>query len=140
MKHEHHHDQTDRAEPSKSSPCCDHMKNEMHKREMPTLDSEGVIYTCPMHLEIRQSSPGNCPICGMALEPVMVNASNAPNHEYLDMRRRFWLALILTLPVFVMEMSEHWQAHGGSTSTSIWIQMILSTPVVLWSGWPFFQR
>lgn len=140
MKHEHHHDHTDRDDAPKSASCCHHTTNEMHKREIPTSESEGVIYTCPMHLEIRQSKPGNCPICGMALEPTRVAVNNAPNHEYLDMRRRFWLALILTLPVFVIDMSAHWQTHRGSTSISTWIQMILTTPVVLWGGWPFFQR
>jgi heavy metal translocating P-type ATPase len=140
MKHEHHHDKSDPTDPSKSSACCHHQKDDMHKTTRPASESEGVIYTCPMHLEIRQSSPGNCPICGMALEPVMIEASSTPNHEYLDMRRRFWLALALTIPVFIMEMSGHWQGHGGSTRISIWIQMILTTPIVLWGGWPFFQR
>jgi len=92
-----------------------------------------------MHLEIRQSGPGNCPICGMALEPLIIE-DNTPNHEYLDMRRRFWLALVLTLPVFFMEMSGHWQGHSEFAVMSNWIQMILATPVVLWCGWPFFQR
>lgn len=140
MKHEHNHDQTKLAKPSKTSSCCHHQKSDMHKRDTSASESEGVIYTCPMHLEIHQASPGNCPICGMALEPVMVVANDAPNHEYLDMQRRFWLALVLTLPIFIMEMSGHWRGHGGSTSSSIWIQMILATPVVLWGGWPFFQR
>jgi Cu+-exporting ATPase len=138
MKHEHHHDQAVRVESSQSSPCSHHQKNNANKKDTGT--SENVIYTCPMHLEIRQSSPGNCPKCGMALEPIMVEASNAPNHEYVDMRRRFWFSLVLTLPVFIMEMSNHWISHDGSASISIWLQMFLTTPVVLWGGWPFFQR
>ena len=140
MKHEHHHDHTEPAEHSKSSACCHHQSVDMHKTKISASELENIIYTCPMHLEIRQPSPGNCPICGMALEPVIVAASSAPNQEYLDMRRRFWMALVLTFPVFIMEMSGHWQGHAGSTSISIWIQMLLATPVVLWGGWPFFQR
>lgn len=138
MTHEHHHDQTVRDASSQPSPCGHHQQN--HSKKNDTHTSEKGIYTCPMHLEIRQSSPGNCPICGMALEPVIAAPGNVTNHEYLDMRRRFWWALILTLPVFVMEMSNHWQSHDGPTSISIWMQMILTTPVVLWAGWPFFQR
>lgn len=140
MKHEHHHDHTDPTEHLKQTTCCHHQSHDMHKTEISAAESKNMIYTCPMHLEIRQSSPGNCPICGMALEPVMVPVHSTPNHEYLDMRHRFWLALILTFPVFIMEMSGHWQGHGGSTSSSNWIQLILTTPVVLWGGWPFFQR
>lgn len=138
MKHEHHHDQTVRDASSQTSPCGHHQTTHSNKND--THTSENGIYTCPMHLEIRQSSPGSCPICGMALEPVIAAPGNVTNHEYLDMRRRFWWALILTLPVFVMEMSNHWQSHDGPTSISIWMQMILTTPVVLWAGWPFFQR
>ena len=138
MKHEHHHGQTVRDASSQTSPCGHHQTTHSNKND--THTSENGIYTCPMHLEIRQSSPGSCPICGMALEPVIAAPGNVTNHEYLDMRRRFWWALILTLPVFVMEMSNHWQSHDGPTSISIWMQMILTTPVVLWAGWPFFQR
>lgn len=140
MKHEHHHDQTESVGHSQSTSRCHHHSNDMHKTEMLAPESGNGIYTCPMHLEIRQSSPGNCPICGMALEPVLVAATTEPSPEYRDMLRRFWLALILTLPVFFMEMRGHWQGHGVSTQVSIWIQMILATPVVLWCGWPFFQR
>jgi len=126
MKHDDHHKQT---------ACCHHQSKNVHKASV----SDNTIYTCPMHLEIRQSGPGNCPICGMALEPLIIE-DNTPNHEYLDMRRRFWLALVLTLPVFFMEMSGHWQGHSEFAVMSNWIQMILATPVVLWCGWPFFQR
>ena len=70
----------------------------------------GAEYTCPMHPEIRQIGPGSCPICGMALEPVMAGADTGPNHELIDMTRRFWVGLVLTLPVFVIEMGgpSHW--------------------------------
>lgn len=137
MKHEHHHDQTRKSEPAKSSVCCHHESTSIHQT---APDSEEVIYTCPMHPEIRQSAPGDCPICGMALEPIMVPTSNKPNYEYHDMRRRFWLALLLTLPVVIMEMGGHWVGQGISSKIAIWIQLILATPVVLWCGWPFFQR
>jgi len=104
----------------------------------------GAIYTCPMHPQIRQSGPGNCPICGMALEPVEITAEAGPNHELTDMTRRFWIGLALALPVFILEMGSHVPALGLDRlvpmQVSIWIQLILSTPVVLWAGWPFFQR
>jgi len=104
----------------------------------------GAVYTCPMHPQIRQVGPGSCPICGMALEPVEVTAEAAPNHELADMIRRFWIGLALTLPVFVLEMGSHVPGLGldglVAPATSIWIQFALATPVVLWAGWPFFQR
>jgi Cu+-exporting ATPase len=103
---------------------------------------EGAIYTCPMHPEIRQVGPGSCPICGMALEPVMISAEEEPNEELIDMTRRFWIGLALAVPVVVLEMGGHFfglNALIGRT-TSNWAQLILATPVVLWAGWPFFVR
>ena len=103
---------------------------------------EGTIYTCPMHPEVRQVGPGSCPICGMALEPVLVSAEAGPNVELIDMNRRFWIGLVLSLPVVALEMGGHLTglSHYISQSTSNWIQMLLATPVVLWAGWPFFVR
>nr|WP_245416310.1 heavy metal translocating P-type ATPase [Microvirga sp. 17 mud 1-3] len=103
---------------------------------------EGTIYTCPMHPEIRQVGPGSCPICGMALEPVLATAETGPSHELVDMTRRFWIGLVLTLPVFALEMGGHLVGidHLVPRTTSNWIQMLLATPVVLWAGWPFFER
>ncbi len=102
---------------------------------------EGTIFTCPMHPEIRQEGPGACPICGMALEPLVATASPTPNHELIDMQRRFIVGLVLALPVFVVEMGGHLTGLtmelGGWSN---WFQLALSTPVVLWAGWPFFQR
>ena len=102
----------------------------------------GTTYTCPMHPEIRQIGPGSCPICGMALEPLEFSTDMVPNVELIDMQRRFWIALALTLPVFVLEMGRHlfgWDhAIGGTTSN--WVQLLLATPVVLWAGAPFFER
>ncbi|MDT2021782.1 heavy metal translocating P-type ATPase [Methylocella sp. CPCC 101449] len=104
--------------------------------------SETDIYTCPMHPEVRQVGPGSCPICGMALEPLMVSSEPVENHELKDMTRRFWIGLVLTLPVFALEMGGHlfgW-THDIGMQRSNWIQLALATPVVLWAGWPFFVR
>jgi len=103
---------------------------------------EGTIYTCPMHPEIRQVGPGSCPICGMALEPELVTAEQPPNHELIDFTRRFWVGLALALPVFILEMGSHLFGlhHLIAPSVSNWVQLVLATPVVLWAGWPFFER
>ncbi len=103
---------------------------------------EGTIYTCPMHPEIRQIGPGSCPICGMALEPDLVTADTGPNPELADMTRRFWIGLVLALPVFALEMGSH-LVGGHGLVPQPWsnvIQFALATPVVLWAGWPFFVR
>ena len=103
----------------------------------------GTIWTCPMHPAVRQDHPGPCPICGMALEPELVSADAGPSAEYTDMWRRFRVALVLSLPVLMLEMGGHLVpalhrlvAPGISTM----LQFVLSTPVVLWAGWPFFER
>ena len=96
-----------------------------------------------MHPEARQDRPGSCPICGMALERAMADADTGPNAELADMTRRFWIALTLTLPVFVLEMGSHLFPalhHLVPMRLSAWIQFALATPVVLWAGWPFFAR
>jgi Cu+-exporting ATPase len=101
----------------------------------------GTIYTCPMHPEIRQEGPGSCPICGMALEPDVVTADNGPNPELADMTRRLWIGLVLTIPVFLLDMGQHLlglKAIGQAWSN--WIQFVFATPVVLWAGWPFIVR
>ncbi|MFZ5669074.1 MAG: heavy metal translocating P-type ATPase [Pseudomonadota bacterium] len=102
----------------------------------------GTIYTCPMHPEIRQVGPGSCPICGMALEPETITADSGPNPELADMTRRFWVAVALSLPVFALEMGGHLfnLHHYVPGQWSNWIQFALATPVVLWAGWPFFER
>jgi len=98
-------------------------------------------YTCPMHPEIRQPGPGSCPICGMALEPVMVTADTGPSQELRDMTRRFWIGTALTVPVVALEMATHlFDLHLISPTASTWLQLLLATPVVLWGGWPFFVR
>jgi P-type Cu+ transporter len=101
------------------------------------------LYTCPMHPEIERDQPGDCPICGMALELKTISADSAQdNSELRDMTRRFWIGAALTLPVFLLAMS-HLLPHPSSRLSddlSRWIQFVLSTPVVLWAGWPFFKR
>ncbi len=102
----------------------------------------GTMYTCPMHPEIRQQGPGDCPICGMALEPEQVSLDDGPSEELKDMTRRFWIGLVLALPVLVLEMGGHLTGldHIIAPQMSNWIQLVLATPVVLWCGWPFFVR
>ena len=101
------------------------------------------IWTCPMHPEIRQDHPGACPLCGMALEPEVATAHAGHSAELVDMKRRFRISLLLAIPVFVLEMGGHLFPalhHLVSDHVSIWIQLLLATPVVLWGGWPFFER
>ena len=102
----------------------------------------GAIYTCPMHPEVRQEGPGACPICGMALEPELVTAGAPPNHELIDFTRRFWVGLILALPLLVIEMGGHLFGIEFPIRHEVmpWLQLALASPVVLWAGWPFFQR
>src|SRR5262249_58606711 len=108
--------------------------------KMESAVPEGTIYTCPMHPQIRQVGPGFCPICGMALEPLLATAETGQNPELLDRTRRFWISTVLTLPVVALEMGFHLTglAHYMSQTTSNWLQMILATPVVLWGGWALF--
>jgi Cu+-exporting ATPase len=98
------------------------------------------IYTCPMHPQIRQTGPGSCPICGMALEPLTMAHEAGPNPELLDMTRRFWLGLLLSIPVVLLEMGGHLLSTRVGQQASNWLQLVLATPVVLWAGSPFFRR
>ncbi|HET9540092.1 MAG TPA: heavy metal translocating P-type ATPase, partial [Candidatus Limnocylindria bacterium] len=103
---------------------------------------KGTIYTCPMHPEIRQEGPGSCPICGMALEPLEATLDQGPNEELLDMKRRLWAAVALSVPIVILDMGGHFLGidhllpHGWLN----WILLVLATPTVLWAGWPFFVR
>lgn len=131
MQHTHNHNAAE-------GHCCHHEKPDNIVKQSAAPDA---IYVCPMHPQIRQVGPGSCPICGMALEPEKVTSEELPNAELADMSRRFWIGLILTLPVFVLEMGGHlFGLHIFSPATSNWAQLVLATPVVLWAGWPFFQR
>ena len=111
---------------------------------LPDQVGGGPMYTCPMHPQIRQAAPGNCPVCGMTLEPVKATAEPGEKRELMAMTRRFWVGLVLALPVFILEMGGHIPGlglhHLVAPRISIWIQFALSTPVVLWAGWPFFER
>ena len=101
----------------------------------------GSKWVCPMHPQIVRDGPGACPICGMALEPMTPAADSGPNPELADMTRRFWFGLALAAPVFALEMSGHLlNRHLVGPQLSNWIQFVLATPVVLWAGWPFFER
>jgi Cu+-exporting ATPase len=102
----------------------------------------GTIFTCPMHPEIRQEGPGSCPICGMALEPEEITLDQGPNHELVDMTRRLWAAVALSVPVVVLDMGGHFFGldHAIPHGWMNWILLALATPVVLWAGWPFFVR
>ncbi len=104
----------------------------------------GIVYTCPMHPQIRRDAPGNCPICGMTLEPVNATGDGGNSPELRDMTRRFWVGTVLAAPMLVLEMGGHLPRlnlhHYVSPSLSMWIQFGLGTPVVLWAGWPFFER
>jgi Cu+-exporting ATPase len=104
--------------------------------------AEDTVYTCPMHPQIRQVGPGSCPICGMALEPELAGSDIGPNPELIDMSRRFWIGIALTVPIFVLEMGSHIPgAHSWVDPTlSNYVQFAFATPVVLWAGWPFFVR
>jgi len=120
--HHHHHDH---AAPTPAGPV-----------------KPGAIYTCPMHPQIRQEGPGSCPICGMALEPEVMTADSGPNPELADMTRRFWVGLAFALPLLVIEMGGHvFGLHIPLAPQPMsWLQLALASPVVLWAGWPFFQR
>ncbi len=106
--------------------------------------AEGIVYTCPMHPEIRRSQPGNCPICGMTLEPIGVTETVGTSPELRDMTRRFVIGAVLAAPMLFLEMGGHIRAlnlhHYVSPAASMWIQFALGTPVVLWCGWPFLER
>jgi Cu+-exporting ATPase len=105
-------------------------------------DQSQVEYTCPMHPQVRQTGPGNCPICGMTLEPVLATAETGESPELGNMTKRFWIGTALTVPVFALEMGGHLFNihHLIAQQTSNWVQLLLGTPVVLWAGWPFFVR
>lgn len=99
----------------------------------------GTIYTCPMHPQIRQNQPGNCPICGMSLEPLLPELEEEENPELVDFQRRFWWTLPLTTVVTVLAMFGH-KLNLLESQTQTWVELFLSLPIVLWAGWPFFYR
>ncbi len=146
-KHDHKHahvkkeqdDSCHHEQKQEDHSCCHHDQSQKDIPVDPTA-----TYTCPMHPEIEQIGPGSCPICGMALEPVAISLDQGPNPELADMSKRFWIGLVLALPVFILEMGAHFAPSLINPlfppHISIWIQFALATPVVLWAGWPFFER
>lgn len=155
-RHEHHHGSQTHVMPDgtvmKGAQCDHHGDDAHHDRShlgrTPTAkgahsgDQSQVEYTCPMHPQVRQMGPGNCPICGMALEPLIATAETGESPELRDMSRRFWIGTVLTLPVLFLEMGGHLTNlnHFLGQQMSNWLQLVLGTPVVLWAGWPFFVR
>lgn len=123
------------------SPSHGYHSDDSHNEQRST-NNDQQEYTCPMDPEIVQIGPGICPKCGMALEPMVISLDDTPDPEFIDMKRRFWISAILTLPVFLLAMGEMFPAFHSviSPRISIWIQFVLATPVVLWGGFPFFQR
>src|SRR5215470_14157622 len=134
--------------------CSPHCLEKFHANPAqyvtPTHDANGsapvagAVYTCPMHPKVRQDRPGTCPICGMALELRTVSLEEEANPELVDMTRRFWISLLLTVPLLLLAMSEMLPGrpvqHAFSARLLSWVQLVFATPVVLWGGWPFFTR
>jgi Cu+-exporting ATPase len=103
--------------------------------------AQGTIWTCPMHPEIRRAEPGSCPICGMALEPLEPTLEEGPNPELIDMSRRFWLSAFFSIPLAILTLgADVFGWHPLPMNLAPWVQLALATPVVLWGGWPFFER
>ena len=105
----------------------------------PAEVSPGTLYTCPMHHEVQQEHPGNCPKCGMTLEPMLPSLAEEDHTELHDFQRRFWWTLPLTLVVFVLAMAGH-RLQWMNMAVQSWVELVLATPIVLWAGWPFFVR
>ena len=130
--HKHHH--TSKGAPQKGG-----------KYDKVPEGYTGTVYTCPMHPEVRSPGPGSCPLCGMGLEPETVTAvDEGPNPELVDFNKRFWVGVLLTVPLLVLSMSPifgFYQIRDFlGERTALWLELILGTPVTLWSGWPFFVR
>jgi Cu+-exporting ATPase len=144
MDHPNHHDHDSReAARQGRDQAHDHLSAQQIAAPNPNATvAPGTIYTCPMHPQIRQPAPGDCPICGMTLEPVVATAEAGKSHELVDMTRRFWVGLALTAPILALEMGGHFFGLHRfiEPQLSNWIQFALATPVVLWAGWPFFVR
>ncbi|HEX4955461.1 MAG TPA: heavy metal translocating P-type ATPase [Thermoanaerobaculia bacterium] len=140
------------AAPPAQASCCSAGHSSSHGHQHPAAGgvrptetaAKPGLYTCPMHPEIVQEGPGTCPICGMALEPMMVSAEEEENLELTDMKRRFWVAAGLALPVFLVAMSDLIPGqplqHRVSAQALNLFQLLFATPAVLWAGWPIFAR
>jgi Cu+-exporting ATPase len=137
MNNGHHHKHKNESE---HHACCHKDHQVTHPNTTLPKPNGEAMYTCPMHPEIHQPSPGNCPLCGMALEPLVAMVSEEENTEYVLMKRRFWIAFVLSLPVIIIEMGGHGLVRFIPSAVSTWIQLVLATPVVLYCGLPFFER
>jgi Cu+-exporting ATPase len=143
MRDNHSHDTPSATTPVMKDRASTHHVSARQRAAASGVAVETAEWTCPMHPEIRRPGPGSCPICGMALEPVVATADSGPSPELADMTRRFWVGVALSIPVLVLAMAGDLFPAVGDViprSVSNWIQLILATPVVLWGGWPFFQR
>jgi Cu+-exporting ATPase len=152
-QHAHHHHNKDQGVPH-ICPMCPEVRQMgpgscpkcgmALEPETPTLAGTKVEYTCPMHPEIVEDEPGSCPLCGMALEPRTITLQEAESPELVDMRRRFWASLVLTVPLFLIAMGDMVLPGSPVASalgrSSQWLELLLATPVVLWGGWPFLER
>ena len=143
--HQHDHGHATQALPDRECGHCHGQRQDAGSaapaRPATGSDPSQAEYTCPMHPQVRQRGPGHCPICGMALEPVVATADQSESPELRDMTRRFWIGSALTLPVFALEMGGHlFHIHLIAQQASNWVQLLLGSPVVLWAGWPFFAR
>ncbi|WP_298865771.1 heavy metal translocating P-type ATPase [uncultured Gimesia sp.] len=145
------HLDTNESKPADKSECCHHPGHQHENADSKPVTKEkgalppGTIYSCPMHPEVEQQGPGSCPICGMDLEPLMPQKEDSPEEvaEYELMARRFWLALVCGLPVFLLAMlpMTGLPVHQWiPLKVSGWLQFLLSTPVLFWAGWPLYER
>ncbi len=137
MEHQH-----DPKNGELQTPSCCHDGHHSPKIAQSDVPSDA-IYTCPMHPEVRKEGPGSCPICGMNLEPMTITLTDKPDAELINMTRRFWVAAILAIPLLLKVMGEHfvpWIHENLNGDMARWMQMAIATPVVLWCGWPFFER
>ncbi len=131
---------------SQSKTCCEHSNAGPHQTDHKLSATGNILYTCPMHPEIIRKGPGACPICGMALEPKAILSEVVVNDELIDMSRRFWISVFLTIPLLLLTMGMHIPGISSyvdafiSPRISSWLQFILATPVVLWCGWPLLKR
>ncbi len=141
--HDHGHQAHDHSDPD-GDHCSAHEGHGHHARPKvdPSTVAAGTKWTCPMHPEVVRDGPGSCPKCGMALEPMTAAGEEGPNPEYIDMRRRFIVALVFAVPVLVLSMGRDLLGLDAvlPARTAAWIEGVLATPVVLWCGWPFFVR
>lgn len=136
---DHHHNHKHEAPQTLSCHQNDKKPSKTSQADVPP----DTIYTCPMHPQVRQVGPGNCPICGMALEPETIALAGKPDPELVDMTRRLWVVAILSLPLLTKVMGEHfipWIHENLNSDMARWAQLGIATPVVLWGGWPFFER